>query len=62
VFFQSNLFHPRVHEVTGELDISKYYAAWSPETDRLWHVLKYVHRMFGAIDADNAVNEGAAAV
>ena len=51
-----------MHEVTGELDISKYYATWSRETDRLWHVLKYVHRMFKKIDADNAVNEGAAAV
>ncbi|EDQ90234.1 uncharacterized protein MONBRDRAFT_7321 [Monosiga brevicollis MX1] len=62
IFFQSNVFHPRVNDITGELDMSRYYVSWNPDVDRLKHLFKYVHKMFRKIDADNAVNEGAAAM
>lgn len=62
LFFQSTVFHPRVNEVTGEVDVSRYYPAWDPARDRLWHLLRYVRHMFYKIDVSNPVNEGAASL
>jgi ubiquitin-protein ligase len=60
IFFQSNVYHPRVNNVTGELDLRNQYQEWQPRTDRLWHLLRYLKLTFYHIDAEDPVNEGAA--
>eukprot|EP00051_Salpingoeca_urceolata_P022975 m.383770 g.383770 ORF g.383770 m.383770 type:complete len:398 (-) comp20047_c1_seq17:39-1232(-) len=63
VFFQSaSLFHPQVDEITGEVNISKYFPSWNPRSDRLWHLLKIVKMLFYTIETSEPRNEEAAAL
>ena len=42
LFFQSQLYHPGVDEITGETDLSREFSVWDPASDRLWHILRFV--------------------
>ena len=40
IVFQTRVFHPAIHPVTGRMDA--LLSEWRPQTERVWHVLKRV--------------------
>ncbi|EGD75601.1 hypothetical protein PTSG_06668 [Salpingoeca rosetta] len=62
VFFQSQITHPMINEMTGELDMKRHFPAWDPKRNRLWHVLRCIRHIFFTIDTDHPANAGAAAL
>jgi ubiquitin-protein ligase len=46
VFFKTPLFHPLVHEKTGELDLDPELEGWPTSHRFMGHILNYIKRIF----------------
>lgn len=57
VVFESNIFHPMIHEDTGEFDLRNGFQDWRKNVNRIWQVLHFIRRAFYKFETKTPVNE-----
>lgn len=60
VIFESQVFHPNVSFVTGEMEVSHAFPEWRKDVNRLYHLLEHVYRSFYSINVKDPANPEAA--
>ncbi len=50
VYFTPQLFHPRIHPESGELDLSGLLPEWKPNVTLIWHLLTAIKKAFMVMD------------
>lgn len=58
--FETKVFHPRIDDHTGEMEVSSAFPDWKKDVNRLWQLLDYVCRSFYSIDTKHPMNQEAA--
>ncbi|KAK7793721.1 hypothetical protein R5R35_007877 [Gryllus longicercus] len=57
VVFESNIFHPMIHDDSGELDVRNGFQEWQKNVNHIWQVLHYLRRAFFKFETKSPVNE-----
>jgi len=60
VLFTPPIYHPVIHPLTGQLDITRAFHKWKRNFHHLWQVLMYARRVFMKIETNTPLNPEAA--
>ena len=59
LLFDGPVFHPLVDPNSGELDVKRAFAKWTPNQNHIWQVLVYARSIFYEISTKSPLNPNA---
>lgn len=59
VIFKPSIYHPQIHPMTGQLDITKSFPTWKRNFHHLWHLLIFIRRIFIKVETNPTLNSEA---
>lgn len=62
LLFDIPVFHPLVDPSSGELDVKRAFAKWTPNRNHIWQVLMYARGVFYKISTKSPLNPNAAMI
>lgn len=60
VSFSPSIYHPVIHPLTGQLDVTRAFHKWKRNFHHLWQVLAFARRVFMKIETNSPLNSEAA--